>query len=170
MIERITADTTGPSRDGHDLRYRLAAGYIEKGEAVLDAACGVGYGAALAPHAGSWTGVDVADVVDPQFAPFGRWVVADLCSWEPEDPFDVAVSFETIEHVAEPDRLLDLLCRAGRLVVCSVPIVPTAGANPHHLHDFTMWDLPRAFAARGWQLHQFLLQPAELSGIYVFAR
>jgi SAM-dependent methyltransferase len=156
------------SRAGHALRYRLAAGYIEQGESVLDAACGNGYGVTFAPHAGQWIGVDVAPTVHADYEPLGRWVVADLCAWEPDAVFDVAVSFETLEHVDDPGRVVDLLCRARRLVVCSVPIVPTTGANRLHLHDFDMWDLPRIFGERGWQLHQFLLQPAELSGIYVF--
>lgn len=169
-IERVTVDTAPHERSGHELRYRLAAGYIDPGDTVLDAACGVGYGASLCRHAGEWVGVDIEPVVDPVYEPFGRWVVADLGEWLPDFTFDVAVSFETLEHVADPERLVDVLCLARRLVVCSVPIVPTAGANPFHLHDFTMWDPPRLFAARGWVLHQFLLQPAELSAVYVFER
>jgi SAM-dependent methyltransferase len=170
-IERIAYDTAGPSRAGHELRYRLAGGYIEPGEIVLDAACGIGYGARFAPHAGEWVGVDIADdVVHPEYEPLGQWVTADLGTWEPDFSFDVAVSFETIEHVESPERLIDVLCHARRLVVCSVPIIPTTATNSFHLHDFTMFDLPRVFDARGWTLHQFLLQPGEMSGIYVFAR
>lgn len=167
-VERITADTTGPSRAGHELRYRLAAGFTQIGDTVLDAACGIGYGASFAPPSVAWVGVDVEPVVAPEFERLGRWVVADLCDWQPDTAFDVAVSFETLEHVADPEALVDLLCQARRLVVCSVPIVPTVGLNPFHLTDFTLWDLPRTFATRGWNLHQCLLQPAELSAIYVF--
>lgn len=168
--ERITLDTTGASRAGHELRYRLAAGFMRDGDTVLDAACGIGYGVAAAGRCVNWIGVDVVDVVEPDFEHLGRWVVADLCTWQPDEPFDVAVSFETLEHVESPPALIDLLCRATRTVVCSVPIVPTADANPFHLHDFDMWSLPPLFAERGWRLNQFLLQPAELAAIYVFDR
>lgn len=153
---------------GHQLRYRLAAGYIKPTDVVLDAACRNGYGAALAPHAAQWIGVDIEPCVEPEYAPLGQWITADLCNWGPDQRIDVALSFETIEHVAEPEKMIDMLCNATRLVMCSVPIVPTAGANPEHLHDFTLFDLPRLFSDRGWGLHQFLIQPSELSGIYIF--
>lgn len=158
---------TAPS-EGHETRYRLAAGYIEPGESVLDAACGSGYGATYVSHAGEWTGVDLLPDFDEGL--YGRRIVADLCTWQPDVPYDVALSFETIEHVTDPGAVIDLLCRARRLVICSVPIIATAGANPLHLHDFDLFSLPREFEARAWRLRQFLIQPSELSGIYVFGR
>lgn len=140
------------------------------GEHVLDAACGEGYGRLLVTHAGTWTGIDQADVVHPAVQDRGRWIQADLCEWVPDQLFDVALSFETLEHVVDPDRLISTLCMARRLVLCSVPVVPTVGINPYHLHDFEADDLPKRFANRGWPLHQMLMQPSELSAIYIFAR
>lgn len=166
--ERITVDTEGASRAGHEFRYRLAAGFLQPGDTVLDAACGIGYGATFAPDGVEWVGVDIAPVVDPAFEHHGRWVTADLCVWQPDCEFDVAVSFETLEHVTDPDAVIGLLCQARRLILCSVPIVPTAGANPFHLHDFEVGDLPRMFGEHGWRLHQCILQPAELAAVYVF--
>lgn len=169
-MERLSPDLLGsPLAAGHECRYRLAAGYTMPADVVLDAACGVGYGAAFARDV-EWVGVDQADVIDPAFVPFGRWLVEDLSTWRPDFAFDVGVSFETIEHVANPAFLVGSLCLARRLVICSVPTVPTRTANPHHLHDFTMWELPRMFEAHGFGLVECLLQPAELSTIYVFGR
>lgn len=168
MIERITTETAGHERAGHELRYRLAAGHLEPGDTVLDAACGTGYGSSFAPFGVRWIGVDIVPLIEPPFQDKGRWITADLCTFEPEFRFDVAVSFETLEHVQDPDAVIGVLCRAERLVICSVPIVPTVGLNPFHLHDFTLWDLPRLFERRGWSLAHCLLQPAELSAIYVF--
>lgn len=167
LIERI--DRTTENRAGHEFRYRVAAGYIRPTDTVLDAGCGTGYGAQIVQPC-RYVGVDIADVVEEENEPFGEWTVADLCTWSPGRFFDVAICFETLEHVQTPERLMDLCCKARRLVVCSVPIVPTVGANPFHLHDFTMWDMPRLFAERGWHLEQCVLQPSELSAIYVFSR
>lgn len=168
-MERIAFDTTHPSWPGHSTRYRLASGFVDPGDYVLDAACGVGYGSLLIAHA-HYIGVDKVDVIDPEFRGRGRWIVADLDQWQPPFPFDVGVSFETIEHVEHPDRLVDTLCRARRVVLASVPIVPTAGANPYHRHDFEVDTLPTMFEARGWRTYNTFMQPTELSAVYVFTR
>ena len=54
--------------------------------------------------------------------------------------FDTIVSLETIEHVPNPQGLIDHLLqflRPGGVFIGSVPTTPTVDANPHHLHDFT---------------------------------
>lgn len=159
----------GPSI-GHDVRYRLAAGYAY-GDDVLDAACGLGYGATLLPY-GTYTGVDInLGRVQDEYrnVPRATWIEADLMNWMPLRDYDVACCFETLEHVTEPDKLVQTLCACtNEVILASVPIIPTAGANPEHLHDFTMFDLPRMFQWRGWELEQFLIQPSELSGVFVF--
>jgi hypothetical protein len=117
-----------------------------------------------------YVGVDIVDVVEDHFRHHGRWIINDLCGWRPDFDFDVAVCFELLEHVTEPDDVIEMLCRARRTVVCSVPIVPTAGENPFHRWDFDEWDLPPKFAAHGFTVEQYVLQPTELSGVYVFRR
>lgn len=166
----MTVDSAPMSIAGHELRYRLAAGYMKSGDVILDAACGIGYGVRFAPLDVRWHGVDQVDVIDVRWRDRADWIVADLMGWRPDFRFDVAVSFETIEHVKDPETLIDTLCQARRLVACSVPLIPTVGTNEWHYHDFTPEDLPGLFAERGWDLHQYLYQPSELSGIYLFTK
>ena len=168
--ERVTAASTQASIIGHELRYRLAAGYIDSYDVVLDAACGTGYGVGVVNRQCSWVGVDIADCVEPVWKAYGRWLQYDLMSWRPDFGFDVALSFETIEHVADPEFLIASLCQARRLVICSVPVVPTTHFNKWHLHDFEAHDLPDMFDGYGWELQQYLFQTREVSGIYVFAK
>lgn len=170
VVERIDRSTSTEERAGHEFRYRLGSGYVDGADVVLDAACGVGYGARLVPRARRYVGVDIVDVVEPEHRPYGEWIVADLCAWVPDFDVDVALCFETLEHVADVDAVIDLCCRARRYIVCSVPIVPTAGYNPYHLHDFDVDELPNRFAVREWSLVQHVLQPSEASAIYVFRR
>jgi hypothetical protein len=170
LIERIQPDEVAASM-GHQARYRLAAGYIDGWDEVLDAAAGIGYGASLGKAGRTgiyWHAADREDVVISEDVD-AVWEV-DLSEWEPPFAFDVALSFETIEHVDDYGHLIDVLCQARRHILASVPIIPTVGANPFHVHDFTEEDLPREFEARGWKLEQMLLQPSEFSAVYVFHR
>jgi ubiquinone/menaquinone biosynthesis C-methylase UbiE len=94
----------------HLARYRLAA-QLAPGRQVLDAASGEGYGSAILKAAGARrvVGVDL----DPKTAEHARrhhdaeFVVGDVAELPfEEDSFDLVVSFETIEHVAEPSKAL----------------------------------------------------------------
>lgn len=100
----------------HLARYRLAA-QLAPARRVLDAACGVGYGTALLAHAGARVAVgvdlDEATVVHARERhPGASFEVADVRELPfPGGSFDLTVSFETIEHVAHPERVLDELRR-----------------------------------------------------------
>lgn len=157
--ERLTTadEIWGPTGAGHVARYRLAAGYVQRGDVVLDAACGVGYAATiLAPSLSrvTYVGVDrrAPDTGWPTFRPIDAlrvFVNADLADpdwsacvsqeiqrYQPVDGVDVAISFETIEHLADPAPLIGGLLQARRYVVASVPVGPTTGENPWHLTDW----------------------------------
>lgn len=145
----------GRRSDAHVARYMFATQFIRPGDRVLDAACGLGYGSAIladATFADSVLGIDL----DPaavayatshygstrsrlSFRAMDAQAVAEL---EPES-LDVVVSFETLEHLSDPDAFL-AACRraltpAGRLIG-SVPNmwVDAEGRdpNPHHLQVF----------------------------------
>jgi SAM-dependent methyltransferase len=112
----------------HLARYRLAA-QLAPGRRVLDVACGEGYGCALLAAAGasSVVGVDVDEAtVEHARKRYGIEALAgDVRALPFEDgTFDLVVSFETIEHVEEPERALGELARVaapGGLVVVSTP-------------------------------------------------
>jgi SAM-dependent methyltransferase len=145
----------GRRADAHVARYMLARQFVRPGDRVLDAACGLGYGSALLADgtlAESVLGIDNdAAAVAYATAHYGprrsrlafdtRDVrsIADL----PAGSLDTIVSFETIEHLEDPEGFVAACHRAltpaGRLI-CSVPNlwVNATGVdpNPHHLHVF----------------------------------
>lgn len=172
----MTADLE-VDRRGHEFRYRLAAGFLDVGDVVLDAACGTGYGAPLLQARGGvlYVGVDV-DLSDLEVERSrGRdFVEVDLTDPEVHrrvsSPFDVFVGFETMEHLSDWRPWVDLAKRAGSWVLVSVPVVPTVGQNPHHLHDFEPGEVPGYFEDECWATWQVLPQPSEFSEVYVFQR
>jgi ubiquinone/menaquinone biosynthesis C-methylase UbiE len=96
----------------HLVRYHLAAQLAES-RRVLDAACGEGYGTNLiaAANATSAVGVDL-DARTVEHArlryPAAEFVQGDVRRLPFEDgAFDLVVSFETIEHVPDPESALD---------------------------------------------------------------
>lgn len=168
-VERITADEV-PAQHGHRDRYELAASLVRAGDTVLDAACGIGYGAAiLAEHAPAhaYWGVD-RDGVDPRYLQHGWFTHANLDTWQPDFEYDVAISFETLEHVHNPQHLATTLSLARRTIIVSVPTVPTTHFNKFHTHDFTADDIPPMFP--NWELAELIPQPSELSHIFIFRK
>lgn len=96
----------------HLHRYLLAC-ELAAGKTVLDIACGDGYGSAmLARYAAQVTGVDI-DTPTVERAR-GKYVADNLRFLQgsatdmplEDDSVDLVVSFETIEHLTEQDRML----------------------------------------------------------------
>lgn len=141
----------------HYARYQWAAGLVDGGR-VLDAGCGVGWGTALlAERADAAVGVDVAPVAlaesERRHGDVATFAAGDLCDLPfPDGEFDVVVSFEAIEHVADPHRALDELrrvLRSGGVLLVSSPnrgVYPEG--NPFHLRELTSGELRDALASR----------------------
>jgi SAM-dependent methyltransferase len=159
--ERIVPDGTEPGIVAiHLKRYDFARPYCA-GKVVLDAACGVGYGTQfLAAEAAHVVGVDLdpatVDYARTRYgAPNAEFAAGDVTGLPFADAsFDVACSFETIEHVADPARALDELARVLRpdgLLAVSTPHVPRTNdspANPHHRVELDRHDLEELLGAR----------------------
>lgn len=142
----------------HLARYHWASTFCE-GRRVLDAGCGVGYGARMLKQAGASEvlAVDISEAtieVASNDVPEGVVCeVADLRALSlPDDSFDLIVCFEVIEHVEEQDRVLDELARVlrpGGLLLISSPnrghYVP---GNPHHHHEYVPSELRAALESR----------------------
>ncbi len=167
--ERITDATPERERHGHEFRYRLAAGFCEPGDVVLDAACGAGYGFDLicAGRDVTYIGID-RDLCD--VAPVHYFLERDLETWETEFRFDLFVGFETIEHLEDCSAYVRAAKQARRWIVVSCPAVPTVGLNPYHRRDFAPGELPTLFADDDWEHYQTVNQPSELSEISVLRR
>ena len=110
--ERFTPECVREIWYEHFHRYVFACEQVD-GLKVLDAACGEGYGSALlATRAASVTGVDVSPqaIEHAQSRYSGdslEYRVADCLDLPfDDDTFDCVVSFETLEHLEDHDRLL----------------------------------------------------------------
>jgi 2-polyprenyl-3-methyl-5-hydroxy-6-metoxy-1,4-benzoquinol methylase len=131
----------------HIGRYRFARDFV-RGRRVLDIACGEGYGAAALAHAGaaSVIGIDVSpEVCEHARRKYGLDARPGDAQAIPlaDRSVDIVVSFETIEHVAEPAGFVRECARVldaqGTLIV-STPNRPVysgeATANPYHHIEF----------------------------------
>lgn len=142
----------------HEARYWWATSVVA-GKDVLDAGCGVGYGARILAQGGaaSVLGVDIApDAIEQSKTRAGsiaRFAVADLRSLgSPDRSFDVIVCFETIEHVDDSETVLDELRRVLRpegVLALSTPnrAVHIPG-NPHHVREYLPSELLSALERR----------------------
>lgn len=130
----------------HIGRYEIATNYV-LGKRVLDIACGSGYGSQMLRVAGasSVVGVDISSQIveyaQKQYQiPGIDFICSDAEQFECSEPFDVIVSFETIEHLKDPTSFLkqlhNYLATNGVLII-SVPLGETRHFDPYHLHAFT---------------------------------
>ncbi len=142
----------------HLARYRWASGSAA-GRRVLDAGCGVGYGSLILHEAGaaSVTGVDIAqEAVDAAVRRAGHgaeFILGDVERLElADDSFELAVCFETIEHVRDQDAALNELRRVlvddGLLFISSPNRDVYQEGNPHHTREYTPEELRAALAER----------------------
>jgi len=129
--ERFVPGTRGEIWIEHWHRYHFASRWV-KGKHVLDLACGEGYGSALlARHAEAVTGVDVSQ----QAIEHAKRVYAQLRNATfavgsatkipaADASFDVAISFETLEHIHQQEEFLaelDRVLRPGGVLLISCP-------------------------------------------------
>ena len=159
--ERIVPDETERGIVAlHLKRYEFARPFAE-GKDVLDAACGVGYGTAfLARRARRAVGIDVsAEAIGyarrRYAAPNVRYEVGDVLARPFADAsFDVVCAFETIEHLADPERFVAQAARVLRspgVLVASTPLLEVTDErpdNPFHEREFSAPDFEALLAGR----------------------
>jgi SAM-dependent methyltransferase len=128
--ERFTPECVREIWYEHWHRYVFARGFA-RGKRVLDAACGEGYGSALlAGAAASVLGIDIAqDAIAHARARYAdranlRFERGDCTALEVTPAsFDLVTSFETLEHVAAQQALIEGFARAltadGLLIISS---------------------------------------------------
>jgi SAM-dependent methyltransferase len=151
--ERIIPKETAPGPlAAHLVRYQFALPRCE-GKRVLDAACGVGYGShMLGRVAAEVVGIDVSEeaiaYATSHYAGAGtsfRLMNVERLEFGPEE-FDVVCSFETIEHVSDPEAFVGGVARVLRhdgVLLMSTPHVPRtnrAPDNPFHTIEYSRED------------------------------
>jgi len=126
----------------HIVRYNISLMFA-KNKDVLDLSCGTGYGSfMLSMVARTVLGVDISKEAI-NFA--NNHYKANNLIFKKLDilklniqPVDLIISFETIEHVKDLDKLQHVftkLLKKGGQIVYSVPIREVC-SNPYHLHKF----------------------------------
>jgi SAM-dependent methyltransferase len=168
--ERQVAPTLDGIRADHVARYRFAAGRIEPRWRCLDAACGIGYGARILADAVEGAAVLGVDR-EAHAIEYGRRHYAGggvlletgdvlAAPWAPGS-FDAAVTFETIEHLDDPERFLAGLAaalRPGGLLVASTPnetLLPFDRERvPHHVRHWCRGDLDALLASAGFRVEE----------------
>lgn len=156
--ERFVPGARGEIWIEHWHRYHFAARWAE-GRRVLDVACGAGYGTALlARTAAQATGVDIS----PEAVAHAQREYAALANATflcapctqiplPDASVDVAVSFETVEHITGQEAFLAELSRvltpSGVLVMSCPNKLEYTDKRDYH-NEFHVKELYRAELAQ----------------------
>jgi len=149
--ERFIPTETGEIRYEHMHRY----GWVQSlcaGHHVLDIACGEGYGSAvLAKAANSVVGIDISDEAvkhaQQRYASQTnlRFIQGSATAIPLEDAsIDVAVSFETLEHLAEQEEMLRELRRilkSSGILIISSPNKKVYSDERNYVNEFHVKEL-----------------------------
>lgn len=118
--ERYIPGTHGNIELEHLHRYYLAC-ELASGKVILDIACGEGYGSALlAENATQVIGVDISDIIiahaNERYKKGNLDFKVGTCTSIPlaDSSVDLVVSFETIEHLDQHDRMMGEIKRVLR--------------------------------------------------------
>lgn len=153
--ERFTPECVREIWYEHVHRYAFAAQLCD-GRRVLDAACGEGYGSALlASRAASVQGVDLsAEAIEHARRRYGdranlAFARADVTRLTDilEEPYDLIVSFETLEHVEGQEAMLDgfrSLLAPGGILLVSTPDKRVYSDLTGQVNEFHVRELYRA--------------------------
>jgi len=154
-IERLvpddlaSGDATGAETLAlHIERYELAGRRLPPGR-LLDVGCGVGYGTRLLVERSGFMARAIGVDISPEAIAYAQtryggpqidFRVDSVLSFEDRSGFDGIVALEIVEHVEDPEALIEHLLtilRPSGVLVASVPTTPSTDINPHHQHDFT---------------------------------
>lgn len=168
---QIAPDVSGIRRD-HVARYEWAAREIGHGNAVVDFACGIGYGSQiLAQHGNSVIGHDAsAEAIDYAHQHYAHeyavYVVSDG-NQPPAVRADVAVCFETIEHIRDPRPLLHALAAGCATLLASVPNESVFPWQNHafHFRHYTAAQFAALLAETGWTVTEWYGQATDESDV-----
>jgi SAM-dependent methyltransferase len=146
--DSIRPDLTDPLFLDHVVRYYFALNYLSPGSAVLDVACGKGYGTSLlATRAGKAVGIDLnQQSLATARRQFNRPNI-DYLEWdvtrchELGRKFDLIVAFEILEHIQpeQTERFLSGLAESlnpGGTCLISTPNHDVVLKSGVHIPDF----------------------------------
>lgn len=172
--ERQVAPTLDGIRRDHRARYDFAARLIPAGSSIIDASCGIGYGSRILADPGNIVlGVDKsAEAVryGEQFFPHDdvSLQVGDVCAAEFPEGADWAVSFETVEHLEDPEPFLKALRLSAQRLIASVPnedVMPFGEGFDFHYRHYTRDEFESLLADCGWRVVEWHGQEDDQSDV-----
>lgn len=156
----------------HISRYMFAIPFIKKGDYVLDACCGVGYGVKILQDF-TYALVEGFDSSEEAIE-IGEWNFTSSLTRSSFEkfvtcfPYDVITCFEAIEHVDNPDLLIEKLSSwlkpGGKLIISSPnqTIMPwSAERFPEHKKHFTHKELKDLLESHGLSVTQTYSQQSK---------
>lgn len=156
--ERQVATRREDIRADHVARYEWAAKTLPPNSYVIDAGCGIGYGAQILAEAGHK--VFAIDVSIDTIVFARQHFDHPNIEWQPAaiqgiylPKADAVVCFEMIEHVADPGPILAEFRKAAPRLLASVPneeVFPWKGYAFHHRH-YSKMDFEMLLAGAGWE-------------------
>lgn len=169
-MERQEATTLDGIESGHRHRYQFAAAYCY-GD-VLDAACGNGYGSHILSGIGcNVIGLDIEreplEVANKHYRA-SQWVCGDILKKPWTRKFDCIVSFETIEHLEEAPKAVEIFRNSleGGYFIASVPNETMYPFNPKvfegakypHRRHYTLDEFTDLLTAGGFEINGIYTQ------------
>ena len=161
----------------HIARYQYARKFLQPRDIVLDVACGCGYGSQIMSDSCLLVhGVDrnerALGVARRDYSVTGKttYGYVNLDTVQRLPPCDVAVSFETIERLENPQRFAELLQEcARRLIILSSPL-QDVGSEWHKHPYFTKEQILDLFKNEKWKAVEAFRQKEGPYGIYRIER
>lgn len=170
---RQVSETIDGIREDHVNRYKFAASLIPRGSNVIDSACGIGYGSKLIAESGNYVeSYDIsADALNYALKHYShervRYNNADVTAVTFKEGNDVAVSFETIEHLEDPTVMLRNLGLSGaKTLIASVPNEKYTPFDPnrhlYHKRHYTESEFYDLLTNSGWKVKETFHQIGKL--------
>jgi 2-polyprenyl-3-methyl-5-hydroxy-6-metoxy-1,4-benzoquinol methylase len=137
----------------HLARYEFATRFCE-GKTVADIACGTGYGSEILRRVAKEVhGFDKENLCG------NRLIDLEKERWDGN--YDAIVSFETIEHLANPAFFLENAKLTTKVLVVSTPIGEFRGYNPHHKQVWTLREF-KALVEQYFHCEYYFQREAEI--------
>lgn len=127
----------------HTQRYAWASMFTRR-KRVYDVACGAGYGSLLleaAQYIGFDKSPEAVEYANQYYATHEsvKFLVADACAMPAKlDEAEAIISFETIEHLKNPEAFLHWCANHTKLLLISSPIRGSFGRSHFHLFEYKL--------------------------------
>jgi len=153
-------------------RYFKLLSYV-KNKDILDCACGIGWGSYLIANVGAnhVTSVDLSEEAISAAKnyfnhPNINFVNGDIDEIKINKKFDIICSFETIEHVQDPEKFLKILYDCAKkdcILFLSTPngnIFKSSKIpeNPYHVDEYSRNEIEQFIKLSGWKIMNYLGQ------------